>query len=80
MKQFILLLINENYYKKNNFIKYKIFYYVELYFLKILNRSIKKNKISSFYTKFIHKINYANKFNLDFEIIFMEFKSKILNE
>ena len=80
LKQFILLLINENYYKKNNFIKFKIFYYLELYFLKILNRSMNKNKISSFYTKFIHKINYANKFNLDYESLFMEFKLKVLNE
>ena len=80
LKQFLLLLINENYYKKNNFIKFKIFYYLELYFLKILNRSINKNKISSFYTKFIHKINYANKFNLDYETLFMEFKLKVLNE
>jgi len=80
LKQFLLLLINENYYKKNNFIKFKIFYYLELYFLKILNQSINKNKISSFYTKFIHKINYANKFNLDYESLFLEFKLKILNE
>jgi DNA polymerase-3 subunit delta' len=80
LKQFILLLINENYYKKNNFIKFKIFYYLELYFLKILNQSMNKNKISSFYTKFIHKINYANKFNLDYESLFMEFKLKVLNE
>ena len=80
LKQFLLLLINENYYKKNNFIKFKIFYYLELYFLKILNQSINKNKISSFYTKFIHKINYANKFNLDYESLFMEFKLKVLNE
>ena len=79
-KQFLLLLINENYYKKNNFIKFKIFYYLELYFLKILNQSINKNKISSFYTKFIHKINYSNKFNLDYESLFMEFKSKVLHE
>jgi DNA polymerase-3 subunit delta' len=80
LKQFLLLLINENYYKKNNFIKFKIFYYLELYFLKILNQSINKNKISSFYTKFIHKINYSNKFNLDYESLFMEFKSKVLHE
>ena len=80
LKQFLVLLINENYYKKNNFIKFKIFYYLELYFLKILNQSIDKNKISSFYTKFIHKINYANKFNLDYESLFMEFKLKVLNE
>jgi DNA polymerase-3 subunit delta' len=80
LKKFLLFLIEENYYKKNNFVKVNIFNFIELYFLKILNKSLNKNKISSLYTKFIHKINYANKFNLDYESLFMEFKSKILNE
>ena len=79
LKKFLLLLIEENYYKKNNFVKLNIFNYIELYFLKIFNQSTNKSKISSFYTKFINKINYANKFNLDYESLFMEFKSKILN-
>ena len=79
LKKFLLLLIEENYYKKNNFVKLNIFNYIELYFLKIFNQSSNKSKISSFYTKFIHKINYANKFNLDYESLFMEFKSKVLN-
>tara|TARA_B100000686_G_scaffold304829_2_gene342743 strand:- start:307 stop:1245 length:939 start_codon:yes stop_codon:yes gene_type:complete len=79
LKKFLLFLIEENYYKKNNFIKLNIFNYIELYFLKIFNLSTDKNKISSFYTKFINKINYANKYNLDHESLFMEFKSKVLN-
>ena len=79
LKKFLLLLIEENYYKKNNFVKLNIFNYIELYFLKIFNQSNDKNKISSFYTKFINKISYANKFNLDYESLFMEFKSKVLN-
>ena len=79
LKKFLLFLIEENYYKKNNFVKLNIFDYIELYFLKIFNQSSNKSKISSFYTKFIHKINYANKFNLDYESLFMEFKSKVLN-
>ncbi len=79
LKKFLLFLIEENYYKKSNFVKFNIFNYIELYFLKIFNQSNNKNKISSLYTKFIHKINYANKFNLDYESLFMEFKSKILN-
>jgi DNA polymerase-3 subunit delta' len=79
LKKFLLFLIEENYYKKSNFVKFNIFNFIELYFLKILNQSTNKNKISSFYTNFIHKIYYANKFNLDYESLFMEFKSKILN-
>ena len=53
LKKFLLLLIEENYYKKNNFVKLNIFNYIELYFLKIFNQSTNKSKISSFYTKFI---------------------------
>jgi DNA polymerase III subunit delta' len=79
LKNFLLLLIDGNYYKKNNFVKFNIFNYIELYFLKILNQSTNKSKISFFYTKFINKINYAKKFNLDYESLFMEFKSKVLN-
>lgn len=79
LKKFLFFLINENYYKKDNFIKLNIFNYIELYFLKIFNQSIYKNNIDSFYTKFIYKINDTNKFNLDYESLFMEFKSKILN-
>jgi DNA polymerase-3 subunit delta' len=79
LKNFLLLLINENYYKKNPFVKLNIFNYIELYFLKIFTQTSKKNKIFSFYTQFINKINYANKFNLDYESLFIEFKSKVLN-
>jgi len=80
LKKFLLLIIDENYYKKNNFIKLNIYNYIELYFLKIFNQSKNKNKVLSFYTKFIYKINNANNFNLDFDSLFIEFKSKILNE
>ena len=80
LKKLLLLLINESYYKKNYFIKSNIFTLIELYFLRILYQSKHKNKILNFYTNFIIKINYANKFNLDYESLFMEFKSKVLNE
>ena len=80
LKNFLLLLINESHYKKNYFIKSNIFTLIELYFLRILYSSQQKNEIFSFYNKFINKINYTNKFNLDYESLFMEFKSKVLNE
>jgi len=79
LKDFLLLLINENHYKKNLFVKSNLFNYIELYFLKIFTQTTNKNKIFSFYTQFINKINYANKFNLDYESLFIEFKSKVLN-
>ena len=80
LKTFLLLLINESHYKKNYFIKSNIFSLIELYFLRILYQSRQRNKIFYFYNKFMNKINYANKFNLDYESLFMEFKSKVLNE
>ena len=35
LKNFLLFMINENLYKKSNFVKFNIFSYIELYFLKI---------------------------------------------
>jgi len=80
LKNFLLLLINENYYSKNNFIKYYIFTMIQIYFLKLLHQSRSKNEINFQYTKFINMIYYCNKFNLNSENLFMEFKKKVLNE
>ncbi len=79
LKSFLFLLINDGYYKKNNFIKYYIYNFIQLYFLKILNESTSKENIILFYNKF-NKMTYnSNKFNLNSENLFMEFKTKILN-
>ena len=79
LKEFLIFLIDNCLYKKNVFIKSFIFTFIEFYFLKILTSSINKNKISSYYSFFLSKFNYCDKFNLDYESLFMEFKSKILN-
>ncbi len=79
LKSFLLLLINENYYKKNNFIKYYIYNLIQLYFLKIFRDSISKENIISFYNKFNKMSSDSKKFNLNSENLFMEFKTKILN-
>ncbi len=79
LKNFLSFLINEKFYKNNTFIKLSINNYIELYFLKIFNQTINKNEVINFYTKFIRKISDTNTFNLDYESLFMEFKSKILN-
>ena len=76
---FLSLLINEKYYKKDDFIKLSIFNFIELYFLKIFSQSTYQNNVINFYSKFIRKINDTNKFNLDQDSLFMELKSKILN-
>ena len=77
--EFLYLLIDNNYYKKNKFVKNLILNYIELYFLKIYKTSNKKDSILNFYYSFINKINNTNKFNLDEESLFIEFKSQLLN-
>jgi len=80
LKDFLFFLIDNSYYKKNNFVKFNIYFFIELYFLKLFNSKKNKNNFISFYSNFMKKINYVNKFNLDYESLFMEFKSKVLNE
>ena len=79
LNEFILFLINENYYKKDEFIKIYIHKLIELFFLKKIINSGNKNKIINLHTQFIHKMNNLLKFNLDSESLFLEFKSKVLN-
>ena len=79
LSEFIDILIAQNYYKKNDFIKYSIFNFIELYFLKIYNSTNNKNKLITFYNYFVKKTNETNKFNLDVESLLMEVKSKILH-
>ena len=79
LSEFLIFLIYEAHYKKNNFIKSNIFNFIELYFLKIFHQSINKSIFISFYAKFIRKIDDVRKYNLDYESLFIEFKSKFLN-
>ncbi len=76
---FLYYLIDNNYYKKDKFIKDLIISYIELYFLKRYQLSNTKNKILDIYYNFTKKINNTNTFNLDDESLFLEFKSKLLN-
>ena len=79
LSNFLSLLINEKYYKKDEFMKSYIFNFIEIYFLKIFSQSTYKNDVINFYSKFINKVNDTTKFNLDQDSLFMELKSKILN-
>jgi len=79
LKKFLYYLINNNFYKNDFFIKSNIFNFIELYFLKLFLNSKNKNLILNTYSKFIKKNNDVNKFNLDIDSLYMEFKSKVLN-
>ena len=74
----INLIIENTYYKKNIFIKNLLINFIELFLLKRYKASNNKNFLLNFYQSFIQKINNTEKFNLDEESLFLEFKSKIL--
>jgi len=73
------LLIDNGHYKKNKPVKKLLVNFIELFFLKKYRFSNKKSSLLKFYYIFINKINDTEKFNLDEESLFLEFKSKILN-
>ena len=76
---FLNLLIDNGYYKKNKFVKNLLINFIELFFLKEYKLSKAKKHLLNFYYEFINKIHNTEKFNLDEESLFLEFKSKLLN-
>ena len=77
---FLNIIIDNGYYKKNKIVKKLLINLIELFFLKEYKVSRTKNSLLNFYHVFIAKINNTEKFNLDEESLFLEFKSKLLNE
>ena len=73
------ILIDNRYYKKNKFVRILLINFIELFFLKEYKLSCTKNSFLNFYYNFINKMHYTDKFNLDEESLFLEFKSKLLN-
>ncbi|WP_415314351.1 AAA family ATPase [Candidatus Pelagibacter sp. Uisw_106] len=78
ISSFINLIIENNYYKKNKPIKVLLINLIELFFLKKYMITNTKISLINFYHKFIKKIHDTEKFNLDEESLFLEFKSKFL--
>ena len=74
----INLIIEKNYYKKNKNVKRLLINLIELLFLKQYMLTSTKKSLINFYHKFIKKIYNTEKFNLDEESLFLEFKSKLL--
>ena len=79
ISSFIKLIIENNYYKKNKPIKVLLINLIELFFLKKYMITNTKISLINFYHNFIKKIYNTEKFNLDEESLFLEFKSKLLN-
>ena len=80
LKKFLINLIDEKYYKKDDFIKNNIYKYIEFYLLNLMKFKNSRNNISFIYNNLINKIHDLKKFNLDDDSCFIEFKTKILNE
>jgi DNA polymerase-3 subunit delta' len=79
LKKFLLFLIKNSHYKKDNFINSHIYQYIEFYLLKLIDKNNSK-KINFLYNKFTKKIYNMHKYNLDQESFFIEFKTNMLNE
>ena len=77
LKNFLKIIIRENYYKKDINIKYMIFHLIEFHFTK-LNLSFSE-KINEKYSYFLKKIADTKTFNLDEESLFIEFEEEVLN-
>ena len=78
VSSFINLIIENNYYKKNKPVRVLLVNLIELFFLKKYMITNTKTSLINFYHKFIKKIYNTEKFNLDEESLFLEFKSKLL--
>ena len=75
LDQFLKILIDKNYYKKDISISSIIYDLIEFYIIKSSNL-IKFD----YYNLFLEKLKNIKTYNLDEESLFLEFKSKILNE
>ena len=78
LKDLLKIIIKENFYKKNNSIKYLIYSFIELYVSKI-NHTI-YSPINDKYNYFLKRISDTKRFNLDEDSLFIEFEEEILNE
>ena len=79
LENLLINLIDNISYKKNTYVKELLIDLIQLFFLnkyKLLHN--KKNYIN-LYHDFMLKIYNTNKFNLDEESLFLEFKTKLLN-
>ncbi len=77
IESFLRKLIDQKYYKKNFLTKRMTLEYIEMFFLKKINFS--NIKLFSLYDYFLDYYKNTQKYNLDEESFFIEFKSKLLN-
>ena len=79
LKEFLLFIIDNNLFKKNPYVKKNFSIFVQLYFLQLIKQVNNCDYLIDLYSKFINDFNNCDKFNLDYETLFLEFKSKVLD-
>ena len=75
LKDFLLLIINKSFYKESIIIKNLVYNMFEFFLIKNVSLIY-----SDLYRYFLKRINETKKFNLDEESLFLEIKTKLLNE
>ena len=80
LTELLSIMIDNSYYKKNKILKSLIINLIELYFLKEYKATTSKTSLLNIYYNFINKINNNEIYNLDDESLFLEFKTRLLNE
>ena len=76
LERFLLLIIDNNYYKKDILNINLIFTFLQMYLIKNINNL----SDHSFYIKFISSIENIKKFNLDIESLFIQFRHHLVND
>ena len=74
LREFLSIILDKDFIKKDLFLNYIIYNFIELYLIKKI--SIKYSKL---YSYFIEQFDNTKKFNLNFDVILSEFKFKVLN-
>ena len=76
LEEFLLEIIDNNYYKKNILSTNLIFAFLQMYFIK------KFNNLDNYsvYTKFVNSIDDIKRFNLDIESLFIQLRHQIVND
>ena len=76
LKEFLLKIIDNQYYKKDILSINLIFAFLQMYFIKKINNLDNY----SVYTKFVNSIDDIKRFNLDIESLFIRLRHQIIND
>jgi len=79
LEELLINLIDKNSYKKNTYVKELLIDLIQLFIFNKYKVSNNKINLIKIYHDFMYKIYNTNKFNLDEESLFLEFKTKLLN-